>query len=159
MSSRRPVASYWAKKGASDGIDLQVQGATKYTIFYTDENGKRRKKTGATDKGVSQRIANDLENKALLRRQGLTNPKDEGYRDHEAKSLAVHLADFQASLEAKGALRSTSSCSRIGLAKVVALVRAPTWLMSSVPRTRSDRTKPESRRTSPSRSRRLDYPI
>jgi hypothetical protein len=52
---------------------FKAKGATKYTILYTDENGKRRKKAGATDKAVSQRIANDLENKVLLRTQGWLN--------------------------------------------------------------------------------------
>jgi hypothetical protein len=40
-------------------------------IFYTDENGRRRKKTGATDEAVSERIARDIENRVALRREGL----------------------------------------------------------------------------------------
>jgi hypothetical protein len=45
-------------------------GSKKYVIFYTDENGRRRKKTGATDKTVTERIARDLENRGALRRGG-----------------------------------------------------------------------------------------
>ena len=52
-------------------------GKTRYRIEYTDEHGRRRKATGATDKAVSQRIANELEANVALRRQGLIDPKAE----------------------------------------------------------------------------------
>ena len=42
----------------------------KYTILYFDENGRRRKEAGATDKAVSERIANDLEKKVALAIRG-----------------------------------------------------------------------------------------
>jgi len=77
-------------------------GRTKYVIEYTNENGKRCRKTGATDKGVTQRIANDLENKVALRREGVVDSKDEGYRDNEARPLVEHLDAWTGSLEAKG---------------------------------------------------------
>ena len=38
---------------------FKPKGSSKYVIFYFDENGSRRKKTGATDKAVTERIAND----------------------------------------------------------------------------------------------------
>ena len=37
-----------------------------------------------------------------LRREGVVDPKDEAYRDHEARPLADHVSDFQAALVAKG---------------------------------------------------------
>ena len=77
-------------------------GRSKYIIEFRDENGRRRRKTGATDKAVSQRIANELENKVVLRNQGLIDPAAEAYRDYEAKSLAEHIADWQSDLIAKG---------------------------------------------------------
>ena len=49
---------------------FKLQGSTKYLIFYTDETGRRRKKTTATDKAVSERIARDIENRVALRREG-----------------------------------------------------------------------------------------
>ena len=58
---------------------FKAKGAAKYTILYTDQDGRRRKKMGATDKGVSQRIANDLENKVALRKQGLIDPSAERF--------------------------------------------------------------------------------
>src|SRR5436190_1268950 len=41
-------------------------GDSKYRILYTDENGKRRQQTGATDKEVTERIANDLEEQVAI---------------------------------------------------------------------------------------------
>ncbi|MFI5454196.1 MAG: tyrosine-type recombinase/integrase [Isosphaerales bacterium] len=99
-------------------------GAKKYTITWRDENGRRRKKTGATDKGVSQRIANELENRVALRREGLIDTKDEAYRDHEAKPLVEHLRDYEAALVGNGGSKKypTMTTHRIervlGLAKV-----------------------------------------
>jgi hypothetical protein len=93
-------------------------------IVYTDENGRRRKKAGATDKAVSERIAHDLENKAALHRQGLIDPKAESFRDHEARPLAEHLDAFQRALASKGGSKRHPevTCSRsrkvLELAKV-----------------------------------------
>ncbi|HKM52726.1 MAG TPA: site-specific integrase, partial [Isosphaeraceae bacterium] len=68
-----------------------------------DENGKRHKKTGCTDKTESLRIGNQLENQKALRRAGLIDPKAEAYRDHEACPIAEHLRDYHAYLATKGA--------------------------------------------------------
>jgi integrase len=81
---------------------FKPKGAAKYVIFYTDENGRRRKKTGATDKAVSERIAHELENRAVLRREGLVDPRAEAYRDHEARPLREHVADWREFLVAEG---------------------------------------------------------
>ena len=81
---------------------FKSKGSAKYTILYTDENGHRRKKTGATDKAVSERMAHDIENKVAMRNQGLIDPAAEAYRDNEVKPLAQHIADWQADLIAKG---------------------------------------------------------
>jgi integrase len=81
---------------------FKSKGAKKYTIVYHD--GTRRcKATGATDMAVSQRIANELEVKVALRKQGLIDPAAEAYRDHGARPLADHLVDWAKALEAKGA--------------------------------------------------------
>src|SRR5262245_42000729 len=76
--------------------------AKKYIIQYTDENGRRRKKVGTTDKVVSERIAWDIENRVALRKAGLIDPQAEAYRDHEARPLSAHLDAWRESLEAKG---------------------------------------------------------
>jgi len=81
---------------------FKARGKARYTILYVDENGRRRKKAGVTDKAVSERIAHDLENKVALKRQGLIDPRDKAYARHASHSLAVHLADWTESLRSKG---------------------------------------------------------
>jgi integrase len=77
-------------------------GRKKYIIEYFDENGDRRRKTGATDKAVTERLARDIENRVLLRREGLIDPKDESYKGHRAKPLADHVTAWQVDLVAQG---------------------------------------------------------
>jgi integrase len=77
-------------------------GKSKYVIIYTDEIGRRRKKIGATDKAVTQRLANELENRVAMRKGGLVDPAAESYRDHEALPLSQHIAAWQADLVARG---------------------------------------------------------
>lgn len=76
-------------------------GKSKYRIEYTDENGRRRKATGATDKAVSERIANKLEADVALRRAGLIDPAAERFADSARKPIARHVDDFIASMEAR----------------------------------------------------------
>ncbi len=74
----------------------------KYHFFYNDENGRRRKKVLVSDKAVSRRLANEIENQVALRKAGLIDPKAERFRDHEARALTEHLDDFRRALTAKG---------------------------------------------------------
>ena len=77
-------------------------GASKYVISYTDENGRRRKKAGATDKAVSERIGRDIENRIALRREGVIDAKTDALVTHEARPLADHLADWRVGILARG---------------------------------------------------------
>src|SRR5262245_42396119 len=98
-------------------------GSRKYVIFYFDENGKRRKKTGATDKQVTERIARDIENKVALRREGVVDPKAEAYRDHEARPLAEHLDAYADHLADKGRTQAHIALTIGRARRVVALFR------------------------------------
>jgi hypothetical protein len=80
---------------------FKPKNKSKYVIFYTDETGRRRKKIGATDKTVTQRIARDLENRVILRRDGLIDPAAESRAVQQARSLGDHLDDFEANLRAR----------------------------------------------------------
>ena len=80
-------------------------GRSKYIIEYIDENGDRRRKTGATDKTVSERLARDIENKVLLRREGVIDPREEAYAKHGALPLIAHLDAWVESLRSKGVTR------------------------------------------------------
>jgi integrase len=97
--------------------------AKKYTILYFDENGKRRKKTGATDKQVTDRIARDIENRVALRREGVVDPKAEAYRDHEARPLSGHLDAYAALLADKGRTKAHIVLTISRARRVVALFR------------------------------------
>ncbi len=103
---------------------FKPKGSKKYVILYTDEQGRRRKKSGATDKGVTQRIARDLENQAVLRREGLIDPKADAYRTHEARAIAGHLDDFRRSLDSKGGTARHPAVTRSRAAKVLGLAGA-----------------------------------
>src|SRR5262245_49356660 len=98
-------------------------GAKKYVIIYVDETGRRRKKTGATDKAVSERIARDIENRVALRREGLVDPKDEAYRTHTARPMVDHLDAYAAHLADKGRTEAHITLTISRARRVVALFR------------------------------------
>lgn len=102
---------------------FKPKGSKRWVILYHDHNGKRRKKTGATDKAVTERIARELENKILLRREGVIDPKAEAYRDHEARPLAAHLDAYAAHLADKGRTEAHIDLTISRARRVVALFR------------------------------------
>jgi hypothetical protein len=103
---------------------FKPKGRVKYVIQYFDENGRRRKAPGCTDKAETERIANRLENEVALRRAGLIDRKTEAYRDHEARPLADHLADFKAALLAKGGTAKHAQMTEYRARRVVELAKA-----------------------------------
>jgi integrase len=77
-------------------------GRRNWIIEWVDENGRRRRKSGTSDRAVAQRIARDLENRKALRREGLVDPKEEAYAAHAARPLVEHLDAWEESLSAAG---------------------------------------------------------
>ena len=102
---------------------FKPRGKSKYVILYHDKNGHRRKKTGATDKQVTERIARDLENRIILLKEGTIDPKAEAYRDHEVKPLAAHRVDFEAALVARGNTRNHCVATVSRIKKVLSLAK------------------------------------
>ncbi|MGO8900535.1 MAG: hypothetical protein ACLQU5_19635, partial [Isosphaeraceae bacterium] len=102
---------------------FKPRGKSKYVIFYTDENGRRRKKTGATDKAVTERIARDLENRVVLRREGLIDPAAERFADSERKSIQEHLDDFIASMQARGSDPKHVRSTRTYISRIIGVAR------------------------------------
>ena len=82
---------------------FKAKGAAKHTILFTDEHGRRRKKTGYVSKRETERLAMKLEERAAKIKNGDIDPKAEKFRVHEGRPLADHLADFKRSVLAKGA--------------------------------------------------------
>ena len=70
---------------------FKPRGKSKYVIFYFDENGRRKKKAGCTDRKETDRIARDLENRVALRREGVVDPREEAYAEHAALPLDIHV--------------------------------------------------------------------
>jgi integrase len=96
-------------------------GFDRYVIVYRDENNRRRKKTGTKDKAVTERIARGLENKVALRREGLIDPRQEAYADHEAQTLLFHVDAWKETLKAKGASRQHVKLHTSRAMRVIAL--------------------------------------
>lgn len=102
---------------------FKLPGARKYTIVWTDENGKRHKKAGYADRTASKRLGDDLERKAAMRRDGLIDPEAEAFAQHEALPLADHVADHHAYLLARGNTASHANQTRTRVLRVVALLK------------------------------------
>lgn len=78
-----------------------------YTVQYFDHDGRRQKvATRCADRDAAQQLANELESKAMLRREGLIDPTQERVAAEGRRSLQEHLADFRA-----GELRSLTPAS------------------------------------------------
>ncbi len=88
------------------------KGDEKYTISYYLRPGLRKEVRGCADRKATEALARKLENEAMLRRKGVIDAKADQYSAAEAKPLMArdadgkvtggHLADFHASLLAKG---------------------------------------------------------
>jgi hypothetical protein len=102
---------------------IKPKGSKKYVVFYHDENGRRRKKTLATDKAASQRIANELVNRVALRREGVVDARADARVAHAARSLTDHLDDYRAHLTAKGSTDKHVNLTVEYARRVVALVK------------------------------------
>ncbi len=82
------MASIFKRKRVIKGRKVQ---AKRYTIQYTDANGKNRRAAGFTDKGKSWDLARKLEAGAA----------DGDYLKHRKTSLVDHLAAYKRHLEAQ----------------------------------------------------------
>jgi hypothetical protein len=102
---------------------FKPQGMSKYVILYHDEHGRRRKKTGATDKAVTQRIARDIENRVALRREGVIDARADALVSHEARPLADHLNDWHRDMRARGKTARHADQYRERAGKLAALAR------------------------------------
>ena len=70
---------------------FKPKGKSKYVILYHDQNGRRRKQVGTSDKAVSERIARDIENRVALRREGLIDTLAEVYAEHATRPSVLIL--------------------------------------------------------------------
>ena len=87
---------------ADDGKHVLIRD-DRYTIEWFDHTGKRRRKgSGTVDKDAAQQLANHLETEAMKRETGQIDTTLEGFAQQAQRPIAEQIADFRASLEAKG---------------------------------------------------------
>ncbi len=79
------------------------KGTDRYLAGFHDHTGKHcTRSTRTTDKSAAKRIAAKWENASALRREGVIDPRQEEMLNETQKSVELHLADYQAKLEACG---------------------------------------------------------
>ena len=79
------------------------KGTDRYLAGFHDHTGKHcTRSTRTTDKSAAKRIAAKWENASALRREGVIDPRQEEMQNETQKSVELHLADYQAKLEAGG---------------------------------------------------------
>ena len=76
----------------------QAKRNAAYYIEYIDYQGKRRRKKGFTDKGLTEQLAAKLENEVMLRREGLINAEDEAAAQRKSAPIEEHLVAFETSI-------------------------------------------------------------
>jgi integrase len=116
------------------GSVFKPKGAKRYVINYTDETGRRRKKTGATDRAVTRRLARDLENRVLLRREGVIDAREEGYAGHAAQPLVIHLDAWTEAMRSRGVTDQHAKLHSSRAMRVVALIKGADLARIEAPR-------------------------
>jgi hypothetical protein len=91
-------------------------------LDYHDENGKRRKKTGYTDKRESERLAARLEDRAIKIKNGDIDPSSERYVIAERKLLVEHITEWQADLTNRGGTDKHADLSADRVRRLVAVM-------------------------------------
>jgi integrase len=109
-------------------------GKSRYVIVYVDETGRRRKKVGATDKVVTQRIANDIENRLALKREGIVSDQDEAYARHAALALVTHIDAWTETLRSRGLTPQHVKLHSSRAMRVVALIKGADLAKIEAPR-------------------------
>jgi integrase len=101
----------------------KAKGRKNWIVEWVDEDGRRRRKSGTTDKAVAKQIARRIEDRKVRRREGLIDPRDEAYRDHEMRPLPDHLEEFGRSLVAKGGTPEHARTTVYRAARILELSR------------------------------------
>jgi integrase len=79
-----------------------IQRGKDWYYRYTDAGGVRRMRKGCTDKRATEEMLPAAKTEAARLRSGVIDLRDLAYRDHEARPIQEHLADYLRSLIAKG---------------------------------------------------------
>jgi site-specific recombinase XerC len=101
---------------------LRKRGASWYYTF-TDAHGARVERKGCADQRVTAELARQAESVVVRIKAGLIDLKEIIRRNHEARSLADHVADWHAYLLAKGSTRDHAELSQARVTRLVELAR------------------------------------
>ncbi len=91
-----------------------------YWIEFFDHDGKRRRKKGFSEKGLSEQLAAKLENEALLRRSGMIDPLAEKLAAERRTPMEEHLKAYEKNLNERG---TTAKHVKLTMTRVRALVK------------------------------------
>ena len=108
---------------------------------FTDAEGVKRERKGCPDKRETERLAVEAEAEVARIKAGLADPKAIGYRRHEARPLADHLADWRRDMLARGktAKHTDLYCERAG--KLAAMVKGVALAVLQPGRKREDQER------------------
>ena len=90
---------------------------------YTDADGVKRERKGCPDRRETERMAVEAEAEAARIKSGLADPRDVGYKRHEARPLAEHLADWRRDMLARGKTAKHAEQYHERAGKLAALAR------------------------------------
>ena len=102
---------------------VRKRGRSWYYRFF-DAQGVRHERKGCRDRRETEAMGAAAETEAAKVRAGLIDPKALGFRDHEARLLADHLADFESALLAKGGSKKYAGATRKQVERVLSLAKA-----------------------------------
>jgi len=90
---------------------------------FTDATGKRVMRRGCADRRVTEQMAAATAVAVAKIRNGLVDPQEIAYRDHEAQPLAEHLAAYASHLADKGRTAAHVALSLGRARRIIALFR------------------------------------
>lgn len=70
-------------------------GRGPYLVKWFDHDGRRRERSArTTDRRAAERLAAKWEGDAMLRAEGVVDPKADRHAAHESRPLSAHLNGF-----------------------------------------------------------------
>jgi len=124
-----------------------------WCITYYERPGVRRTVRGCRDRAATEALARKLEADAMLRREGVIDPKADAYAAAEAKPLDDHLAELAAALEAKGVTAKQAETVKARVTHILGLCKAghisqisPSAVQQAIGAIRENGASPRSRK-------------
>jgi integrase len=91
---------------------------------FSGPDGEKIERRGCPDRRETERMAHQAELEAIHVRARLIDAKALAFRDHEARPLSAHLAEYEPALIAKGGTRKHAKTTRTRAGRVLALFKA-----------------------------------